>query len=163
MLALIVAMAKNRAIGKEKDIPWRMSADLKNVKAKTTGKTIIMGRKTHESILERVGGPLPHRRSIVITSQKDYQSPGVELVHSLEEALALLGADEGLIFGGASVYAEALEKVERMYVTEIDALINGDTFFPAFDENEWNVISKECHQKDDNNEYNYCFLEYERR
>ena len=154
MLSLIVAMAENRVIGKDNDLPWRLPNDLKWFKKTTLGNPIIMGRKTWESI----GRPLPGRRNIVVSRNPDFIAEGCEVVTSLEDAIALVGcADEGVIIGGAGLYEIALPLVQRIYITQVHAEVAGDTFFPEFDVAEWTVTSEEAHKADERHAFDYTF------
>lgn len=154
MISLVAAMSKNRVIGKNNTMPWHLPADLKHFKSVTMGKPIIMGRKTFESI----GKPLPGRRNIVVTHQEK-EFPGCDVFHSLEEALKSVASEpEVMIIGGANVYAQVLPKVQRMYLTFIDLDVDGDAFFPAWDESQWREVSSEQHAPDDKNPYPYRFV-----
>jgi len=158
-LSLIVAMSLNRVIGREGDLPWRLSADLKQFRKLTTGHAILMGRKTYDSI----GRPLPQRRSIVITRNEQYRPAGVETAGSLEEAIQLVGNDdEVFIIGGGAVYEQALPLADRLYVTLVEAEVEGDTFFPPTDHAQWRIVSDEAHPADDKNDWSYRFQIYER-
>lgn len=145
LLCLIVAMAKNRVIGRENDMPWNLPEDLKHFKALTMGKPVIMGRKTFDSIMARLGKPLPGRTNIVVSrSSAPNLLEGVILCNSLEQAIeaarkvaADTGAEEVFVIGGAQIYALALPLAERIYRTDIDAEIAGDAFFPALDPTRW--------------------------
>lgn len=158
-VAIIVATDEQGLIGRENDLPWRLSADLQYFRRVTMGKPIVMGRHTHESI----GRPLPGRRNIVVTSQPDYQAEGCEVVHSVDEALALCEQDEEvMIMGGASLYQQTLAVADKLYLTRVHATLPGDTWFPDWSEQEWRLSSQEHHQADAKNEYDYSFIEYER-
>ena len=140
-LAIVVAMAPNRCIGRAGGLPWHYSEDLKYFKAVTTGHAIIMGRKTWESI----GRPLPNRRNIVVSRQAALRIPDVEVVADLNEALrfARAGGDpEPRIVGGGAIYAEALPLATKLFVTEVAATVEGDTFFPAWNPAEWTEVSR---------------------
>ncbi len=140
-------------IGKDNKMPWHLPADLKHFKSVTIGKPIIMGRKTFEAI----GKPLPGRRNIVITRQ-ELTLPGCDVFHSLQEALAAVVLEpEAMIIGGANVYAQALPLAGRMYLTFIDVDVDGDAFFPVWDENAWREISNEAHAPDGKNPLAYRF------
>lgn len=169
-LSLIVAMASNRVIGINNQLPWYLPNDLKYFKQVTMGKPIIMGRKTYDSI----GKPLPGRTNIVITRQADYQPPAdnglVKVVASLAEARAMAedvclinGQDEAMIIGGAEIYALALPHVDRMYITEVRAEVNGDAYFPEFDRSAWQACARESFYAEGPNPYDYDFVVYERR
>lgn len=130
MISLIVAHDVNRVIGLNNEMPWHLPGDLAYFKKMTMGKPIIMGRNTFESI----GRPLPGRRNIVITRNKAYSAEGIEVVHSLEEALTLVQAEpEIMIIGGQQIFTEALPMADRLYITKIDHSFEGDTFFPAYE------------------------------
>jgi dihydrofolate reductase len=165
---IIVAIAENGVIGNKEGIPWRLSADMKRYVALTKFHTMIMGRKTHESIIAKLGKPLPDRKTIVITRQKDFKAPGCTVVSSIEEALLVAEKDtkpdeEVFINGGAEIYSLALPFTRRMYITKVHTSIEGDTKFPEWNKDEWNLINSEVHFKDEKNEYDYTFLTYERR
>jgi dihydrofolate reductase len=159
MLSIIVAAARNNAIGNNNELLWHMPADLKFFKETTLGHPVIMGRKTYES----VGKPLPKRRNIVITRNADFSAEGVEVCHSLEEALGLLDeTEENFIVGGAEIYKMSLPYCDRIYFTRIEGDFEADTFFPSFDPEEWQLKREEKHAADDKNPYDYSFLTYER-
>lgn len=159
MLSLIVAMAKNRVIGFENKMPWHLPAELAYFKRVTTGHPIIMGRKTFDSI----GRPLPNRRNIVVSRNTSFHSPGVEVANSLENALALCAPDNPFVIGGASLYAEALTVAQRLYITEINADLVGDTFFPPINDSLWKEESREARSKDEKNIYDLQFVVLQRR
>jgi len=145
-IALIVAMADNRVIGRDGDLPWRIPADLKHFKATTMGKPIVMGRKTFESI----GKPLPGRANIVVTRGNAPFPDSVDVAGDIDAALAIAqkraeesGADEIMIIGGATLYAATLPYADRLYLTEVHATVEGDTCFPAFDRDEWREVERE--------------------
>ncbi|MED1798134.1 dihydrofolate reductase [Brevibacillus porteri] len=156
MISLIVAYARNQVIGKDGDMPWHLPADLKNVKELTTGKTIIMGRKTFESI----GKPLPNRRNVVLTRSQDFHPEGVDVVHTKEEVLAL---GDVIIFGGSEIYRQFLDVVDRLYITEIDLETEGDTFFPAWDRDAYTLVDKREGIVDEKNVHPHAFYVYERK
>jgi dihydrofolate reductase len=160
ILSLIVATANNNVIGKENAMPWHLPADLAYFKQVTLGKPVIMGRKTYESI----GRPLPGRRNIVITRDKYYQASGVDIVNSIEEALALVNdVDEVMVIGGGTIYQHCLPKADRLYVTHIHADITGDTHFPEYDiKHDWQKVSCERYAADDKNAYELSFCVYQR-
>ncbi|QRG66368.1 dihydrofolate reductase [Brevibacillus choshinensis] len=156
MISLIVAYARNQVIGKDGVMPWHLPADLKHVKELTTGKTIVMGRKTFESL----GRPLPNRRNVVLTRNRDFHPDGVDVVHTKEEVMAL---GDVIIFGGAEIYKQFLDVVERMYITQIDLEVEGDTFFPEWDREAFTVVDKREGIVDDKNKYPHSFYVYERK
>ncbi|MDF1643996.1 MAG: dihydrofolate reductase [Pseudomonadales bacterium] len=144
--ALIVAVAENRVIGINNQMPWYIPADLKYFKKITMGKPLLMGRKTFDSL----GKPLPGRPHIVISRDKNFQFPEVEVRHSLEEGLDLakttaesMGLDEFMVIGGANIYQQLLPKVDRMYLTQVHANFEGDAFFPSYDSQQWHEQSRE--------------------
>ena len=160
MISIIVAVSTNNVIGTQGELPWRLSDDLKNFKAVTMGKPIIMGRKTWESI----GRPLPGRQNIVITRQPGFQAEGCDVVMSIEGGIVAAGdVEEVMVIGGSQVYDLALPVAERLYLTRVHAEIEGDAFFPEIDETEWRLIIDEPHNADENNEYSYSFRELTRR
>ena len=135
-LALVVAMTPDRVIGKDGDMPWHIPEDLRHFRRVTTGHAIIMGRKTHESI----GRPLPGRQNIVITRNTAAQYPGCDVVHSLEEAIALAregGDEEPRVVGGGAIYTLALPLATKLILTEVDLDVDGDTFFPEYEPERW--------------------------
>lgn len=160
-LSIIVAMAANRVIGKDNGLPWRLPADLKRFKSLTMGHHLLIGRKTFESI----GRPLPGRTSVVITRRDDYSPEGVRVAHSVEQAVEIArraGEDEAFVGGGAEIYRATLELADRIYLTLIDRPIEGDTYFPAFDESAWRLCSSEAREADAENPHPFRFLVYER-
>ena len=156
MIALVVAMAENRIIGKENKLIWHLPADLKHFKNLTTGHPIIMGRKTFESI----GKPLPNRTNIVITRQTDFEAEGCLVAHSLSEALMMAQQMDSDIFviGGAEIYKQAMFLADTIYLTEVHHTFEGDTFFPEIDSVLWEETSREEHAADEKNTYNYAFV-----
>lgn len=165
-LGMIVAAAENGVVGRDNDLPWRLPEDLRHFKRMTLGKPVIMGRKTFESI----GRPLPERHNIVISRDPDYRAAGAVVVATLEAALdeagsaaRATGAGEVMVIGGAHIYALALPRVERLYVTEVHAEVEGDTFLPPIDWRQWRERSRERHAASGDNPYDYSFVTYERR
>ena len=160
-LSLIVATANNRIIGKDNEMPWHLPADLAYFKKTTLGKPIIMGRKTYESI----GRPLPGRRNIVISRNSNYQAGGIEVVASVEEALALVAnVEEVMVIGGGAIYRHCINAATRLYVTHIKADIAGDTQFPEFDlKNDWQKIASDYIKADEKNAYDLDFCLYQRK
>lgn len=153
-------MARNRVIGKNNRLPWNLPADLQHFKRITMGKPMIMGRKTWESL----PGLLPGRRHIVVTRDPDYQADGAEVVHSLDQAISQAGdVDEVMLVGGANLYAQALVLASRLYLTEIDAEVDGDAWFPEFDSAEWREVSREACSEDEQNQYPCVFTVLDRQ
>ncbi len=140
VISLIAAVARNGVIGRAGSIPWRLPGEQADFKATTLGHTLVMGRATYDSI----GRPLPGRRTIVVTRDREWRRTGVEVAHSLPEALALAGpADMVFIAGGAQLYAEALPFAQRMILTEVDAEPDGDTWFPEVADTDWQQVARE--------------------
>ena len=160
-LSIICALAQDHAIGFENRLLFRLSADLKRFKELTTGRTIIMGRKTFESLPK---GALPNRRNVVLSRRADVCFEGCEVFGSLKAALQSCGEDEQVfIIGGESVYAEALPLADRLYLTHVKATpAQADAFFPKFDASAWKVVKEEAHEADEKNECPYVFVDYER-
>jgi dihydrofolate reductase len=160
MISLIVAISKNYCIGKNNQLLWHLPKDLKFFKQHTTGKPIIMGRKTYDSI----GKPLPNRRNIVISRNKDLKIEGVELTSSLQEAIDICtGIDEVCIIGGGKIYNEAISIVNRMYITFVETEIEGDTYFPKINFSNWHETFSETHEIDEKHQYNFAFKIFERQ
>ncbi|MEZ5540236.1 MAG: dihydrofolate reductase [Pseudomonadales bacterium] len=164
VIALIVARTRNGVIGRENQMPWYLPEDLRYFKRVTLGKPVIMGRNTWESL----GKPLPGRDNIVITRNTDYHADGAYVAHDLSSALQYAchiaeekNIDEVMIIGGAQIYREALPLVQRAYITEIDAEIVGDAFFPDL-EGEWRETARETHAPCEKNPYAYSFTVLEK-
>ena len=152
-------MARNRVIGVKGAIPWHLPNELQRFKAVTMGHHLIMGRRTWESI----GRPLPGRTSIVVTRQRAYRAPGAVVAHSLDEAIARCGADEEIfVIGGAELYAEALPRASRLYLTLVDADVEGDTWMPALDSRSWRETASEAFPADERHAYSYRCSVHER-
>ncbi len=160
-LAIIVAATENRVIGKGGDMPWHLPADLKFFKKTTLGHPIILGRKTFESF---GGRPLPKRRNLVITRNRDYKADGAELYSSLDAALDAC-SDDDIVFicGGASLYAEASPKADLFYLTEIHAELEGDTFLPDFDLSDWELIDETYRPADEKHAYALTWKLFKRK
>ena len=160
-VSLIVAMAKNRVIGVNNQLPWRLPADLKHFKATTMAKPIVMGRKTWESI----GRPLPGRFNIVISRQQGYVADGASVVNSLADGLALAcreavsaGLDEVFVIGGEAIYRQALADAVKIYLTEVDVELEGDAWFPEIEQNEWKEVSRKCYPVTLDENPAHCFV-----
>jgi dihydrofolate reductase len=160
ILSVIAAMARNRVIGLDNRLPWQLPADLQHFKQLTMGKPMIMGRRTWESL----PGLLPGRPHIVVSRDPDYQAAGAMVAHSLEQALAVAGelGDEVMLIGGANLYVQALPLADRLYLTLVDAEVDGDAWFPEFDEDDWVLEQREEHAADERNRHPYSFLSYRR-
>ena len=158
-LAMIVAASENNVIGREGDLPWRISSDLKRFKSLTMGHHLIMGRKTFESI----GRLLPGRTTVIVTRNKNFRFDGAVVVHSIEDALENAGVDESpFLVGGAELYRVGLPLVNKLYLTRVHAKIEGDTLLPEMDWSDWDLVAKESFDADDKNEYRYSFEDYVR-
>ncbi len=155
MIALIVAYAKNRVIGNKGKIPWKIKGEQKRFRKLTTGNVVIMGRRSYEEI----GKPLPDRTTIVVSGTKNFDAPGCITARSLSEAIQLAGDKDIYISGGARLYEEALPLVEKMYITEIDMEIEGDTCFPLFDSG---LFTKEINERFEG-EITYTYVTYTRK
>ncbi len=165
-ISLIWAMDRNRVIGRSNDLPWHLARDMKHFMTTTRGHPVIVGRRTFESMDRR---PLPGRPTIVVTSDRQYQAPGAVVVGDLDAALAEAAArcgemavDEAFIIGGARLYRLGLEVADRLYVTEVDAQVEGDTFFPELDWAGWQPVSAESFSADDRNDYPFTISVFER-
>ena len=160
MLSIIVAVARNGVIGDKNTLLWHISEDLRHFKSLTSGHPVVMGRRTFESL----GRPLPNRTNVVI-SHRDLEIPGCRVVHSLDEALALFpsGEEEVFVIGGAQVYAEALPRADRFYLTRVERDYEGDTRFPAWDEGAWRLVRSEAFAAGAEYPYPFAFELYERR
>lgn len=156
MLSLIAAVAKNGVIGAKNELPWYLPEDLKHFKTLTTGKTVLMGRKTFESILKRLGKPLPNRKNVVVTRDPNYfvakpqtscglatTTSTVEVYHSVEEALKAHQSEEVLVAGGGEIFAQTIARADRLYITEVDRAVEGDAYFPKIDRQIWKEIARE--------------------
>lgn len=161
-ISIIAAIAKNGVIGKKNELPWYLPADLAHFKTLTLHHDIIMGRKTYESIITRLGKPLPERKNIIVTGQPNFQAPRCIVVHSLPEAIKNSATDEIFIIGGASLYTAALPITKRLYLTEIDAEIPGDTFFPAWNKKDWQLEKEIFRVRDEKNPYDIIFRDFKR-
>lgn len=165
-LSMIWAMTRNRVIGRDNDLPWHLPRDMKHFMTTTRGHPVIMGRRTFESMNRR---PLPGRTNIVVTRNARYNAAGILVAETLAHALTLAqrqcrqdGVDEAFITGGAGLYAEALGVADRLYVTEIDAEVPGDTFFPDIDWSQWRCLDSVSHPADGDHEFAFTISTFER-
>jgi dihydrofolate reductase len=170
ILSLISAVAKNRVIGGGNTLLWDLPTDMKHFRTTTSGHTVIMGRKTYESI----GRPLPNRKNIVITRDASYMKDGIDVVNSLEEAIRLITLEHGkefeenqdeveaFVIGGGEIYKQAIDKAQKLYITEVHQDFEGDTLFPEIDKDIWKEVSREDHAEDDTNKIPYSFVEYKK-
>jgi dihydrofolate reductase len=156
MIKLIVAISTNRCIGKDNTLIWKLPSDLKRFKQITSGQTVVMGRKTFQSI----GKPLPKRRNIIITRDEGFLAEGCEVVNSIEEAL-LLSAEDCFIIGGSEIYKQTIGIADKIYLTVVHQEFDGDSFFPEIGF-EWKETKREDFQKCEKNNFDYSFIDYER-
>ena len=162
MLSIIVALTENNVIGRDGDMPWRLSADLRRYKRITMGHHMIMGRKTFDSI----GRALPGRTSVVISRTAAYDDPLIRVARSWDEALQIAADDEEIfIVGGGQIFELSLSQpqVDRLYLTRVHCSIEGDTFFPDIQWDQWKLVDEERHQADEKNNYDYSFLTFDRK
>lgn len=163
IISLIAAMDKNRVIGQNGRLPWRLPADMQYFVMMTTGKPVIMGRKTYESLKPKYK-PLRDRTNIILTHTHNYDAPGCIVVHTIEAALAAAGdVDEVMVIGGANTYEQFLTRADRLYLTIIDAEFAGDATFPPYDHSAWTITAREAHEPDEKNPYPYEFLTLEKQ
>ena|ERR1019366_4559127 len=158
-ISIIVAKAKNNVIGKNNQLIWHLPADLKFFKKMTMGHTVIMGRKTFDSM----GKPLPGRMNVVVTRQKNFHRDGIIIEPSLESALKDLKVEEIFIIGGGEIFKHAMPIADKLYVTEIDESFDGDVYFPEINPDEWELIEAIPFPKDEKNKYDLSFNTYLRR
>ena len=163
MISLIAAVSKNNVIGNNGEIPWHLPNDSKHFASITKGHTVVMGRKTYESIITHLGKPLPERKNIIITRDTSYQVPGATVVHSVEEAIKECANEkEAFVIGGGEILKLAIPYLNRMYLTHVEAEVPADSFFPEFNPKEWEVVSEKFHPKDEKHPYNFTFKVYEK-
>lgn len=159
MLSIIVAMSKNNVIGRNNKLIWHLPEDLKRFKTLTTGKTIIMGRKTFESL----GRILPNRKHVILTKDTNFNidDERVEVIHDINELDKYIQLNEEcFVIGGGLIYKQLLQKAEKLYITKIDQEFEGDTYFPEIDEKIWKIEKREKGLKNDDNPYNYEYIDY---
>ncbi len=163
-IALIWAMSRNRVIGRDNTLPWRLPLDMKHFMATTMGKPVIMGRRT----LESMKAPLPGRTNIVLTTNRSYQREGVRVVYDLDTAVEVAqaqceidGQDEVMVIGGADIYALALPRATRLYITHVEAEIEGDVYFPEFDLHRWRCVQSETYPRDERHSEDFRIAIYE--
>lgn len=162
MITIIVARAKNGVIGNSNDIPWHIPRDLKHFASKTRGQIVAMGQKTFESIITRLGHPLPDRQTIILSLDKNFSYPGCTVFNSFDDMVREMKNQDIFIAGGAMIYKIALPYADKLLLTEVDAVIEGDARFD-YDSNEWIKISEEFHAKDEKNQFDVNFCVYERK
>lgn len=159
LVSFVVAMDRNRLIGANGGLPWRLPADMRFFKRVTLGHPILMGRLTWESLPRR---PLPGRRNLVVTRQPDYLAPGAELAGDVSGALAMVDEGELMVIGGAQVFEALMTRVDRLYLTEVEGEFEGDTWFPAIDAAEWRETHAETHEPDEQNPHRMRFVTLDR-
>ncbi|MBZ9651994.1 dihydrofolate reductase [Psychroflexus montanilacus] len=156
-ITMVAAAAENNALGKNNDLVWHLPDDFKRFKAITSHHHIVLGRKTFESFPKL----LPNRKHIVITRQTDYKREGIEVVHSLEEALqSCAGEEEVFIIGGGEIYKQAMPYADKIELTRVHASFEADAFFPEIDESKWKLVNKEVHKQDERHKYDFSYLTY---
>ena len=161
---MIAAVARNGAIGKANDLPWHLPDDMKYFMQTTKGHHVIMGRKNYESLPEKFR-PLPNRTSIVVTRQPGYKAPGCTIVHQIEEGVKIAeesGEAELFIIGGSEIYKLGMPLADQLYLTEIEADIEGDTFFPFYQKESWHEISRQHHTVDERHQFAFDFVVYKK-
>lgn len=166
-LALVAARARNGVIGRDNDLPWRLKSDLKLFRETTLFKPVIMGRKTWESLPKK---PLPGRLNLVLTKDVRFEAPGAVICHQLDEALEIAreharedGADEVCVIGGAALYALTLPRADRLYLTEVEAEVEGDARFPDLDPDAWTLVREQAHAPGDGDDYGFTLRVWDRR
>jgi dihydrofolate reductase len=164
-ISLIAALTKNHVIGKNNDLPWHLPDDMKYFMQTTKAHHVIMGRKNYESIPEKFR-PLPNRTNIVVTRQKNFTAPGCLIVNTLEAGVEMArqaGEKELFLIGGAEIYAQGLAYADQLYLTEIDATLEGDTYFPALNKIEWQEQSRTHHEADARHAWAFDFVVYKKK
>ena len=161
MITIVVAMGKNREIGVDNQLLWHLPKDLKHFKELTSGHPIIMGRKTYESI----GKPLPNRTNIVISRKNDWFEEGILIVGSIKEALKFAKKiDENVfVIGGGTIYEQTIDLADQLEITLVDATLGADTYFPKIDKKIWQKTQETCHEKDEKNQYDFCFQTFTKK
>ncbi|MCZ8022677.1 MAG: dihydrofolate reductase [Cyclobacteriaceae bacterium] len=163
-LSLIAALSKNNVIGKNNDLPWHLPNDMKYFMQTTKGHCVLMGRKNYESLPEKFR-PLPNRTNILVTRQANFHAPGCEVFNTIEKGIAYakdIGETELFIIGGAEIYSATLPLADTLYLTEINAVIDGDTFFPKVDKTKWKETSRQVNNRDDKHKFDFDFVVYEK-
>ena len=165
IISMIAAVAKNKVIGKDNDLIWRLPDDMKYFMETTKDHFVIMGRKNYESIPHKFR-PLPFRTNIIVTRQSDYKADDCLIVDSIEKAIDYSkeqGQEEVFIIGGGQIYAQSLELANKLYITEIKEKFDGDTYFPTYDKCAWEEVSRIPHDKDDRHNHEFDFVTYDRK
>lgn len=165
IISLIAALTKNRVIGKNNNLPWHLPDDMKYFMQTTKEHHVIMGRKNYESIPEKFR-PLPNRTNIVVTRQKNFTAPGCHIVHTLEAGIDMArreGEKELFIIGGSEIYDLGMAYADQLYLTEIDTILEGDTYFPPINKEEWKELSRTHHEADARHAYSFDFVVYKKK
>jgi dihydrofolate reductase len=165
IISLVAAVATNRVIGKDNDLPWRLPDDMKFFMETTIDHFVIMGRKSYEALPPKFK-PLPNRVNIIITRQADYAADDCIIAGTIEEALAdaeTNAQQEVFIIGGGNIFAQAIPLADKLYLTEVKASIDGDTFWPEYDQSQWQEVSRQHHDIDDRHNYEFDFVVYDRK
>jgi dihydrofolate reductase len=161
MISLIAAVSDNNVIGYHRELPWRLPADMKYFVEKTLGNTIVIGRTTFELIIAAHAGKLlKNRKNVVLTTKPDYSYPGVLVIHGIDELKSLKG--EVMVIGGAKVYEATITMADRLYITEVHTVVEGEAHFTPIDPNSWRETSRQSHLADESNQYDYDFVVYDR-
>ena len=159
MITIIAAKSTNNVIGYKNDLPWHLPADLKHFRKLTTNQTVVMGRKTYDSIIKRLAKPLPNRTNVVLTRDQNFQANGVETIHDIDD---LMDYEDVFIIGGEQIYRQTLALADRLIITEVQASVEGDSYFPEINLSHWREVSRDKHKADEKNQYDYDFVVYER-
>jgi len=165
IISLIAALTKNHVIGKNNDLPWRLPDDMKYFMQTTKGHHVIMGRKNYQSLPDKFR-PLPNRTNIVVSHQKDFSAPGCHLVNRIEDGIAMAraaGEKELFIIGGSEIYKLGMPYADQLYLTEIDTTLEGDTYFPPFNKEEWHKLLQIHHGADERHQYAFDFVVYKKK
>lgn len=165
IVSLIAAVARNLVIGKNNDLPWHLPDDMKYFMKTTWGHYVLMGRKNYQSIPQKFR-PLPDRVNLVVTHQQSFEAPGCVIIHRIAEGIDIAqkaGEEELFIIGGAQIFNQSIDKADRLYLTEIDAEVGGDTHFPAIDRNQWEETSRRHHNADERHAFPFDFVVYKRK
>lgn len=160
MIAMVAAATENGVIGRDNALPWKLPSDLQHFRDITEGKTVVMGSKTFQSIVQHRGKPLPNRKNVVLTRDTMFTYPGVTVLHDPQDVTTL--ADDIYVIGGAQIYKLLLDVADTIYLTEIHAVVDGDAFFPKLDSSVWHEIEREPHQADELNQYAFDFVTYKK-
>lgn len=164
IISHIAAMARNRVIGRNNDLPWKLPDDMKFFMNTTTGHHVIMGRKNYDSLHEKYK-PLPNRTNIVVTRQKNFKAAGCIVVNSIDDAISIArknNESEAFIIGGAEIYKLSFPVTNRIYLTEIHAEVQGDTYYPEFNKKEWKEVSRQPHPADERHAFPFDIVIYDR-